>query len=198
MVLKRIFEKQSQGFYVDVGAHHPQRFSNTYHFYLKGWRGINIDAMPGSMEIFNRLRPDDVNLEIPVSNTDSILTYNMFNEPALNSFDEIVVSQHDGFGDYKVVERRQIETRKLRDILTEHLPHSTSIDFLSIDVEGLDYEVLLSNDWAKYRPRVVLIEDLARSALSETSESPIANFMLETGYEPFCKTVSTLFFHLKN
>ena len=49
MILGKIFSGQKHGFYVDVGAHHPLRFSNTYLFYLKGWRGINIDAMPGSM-----------------------------------------------------------------------------------------------------------------------------------------------------
>ena len=74
------------GFFVDVGAHHPQRFSNTYYFYLKGWSGINIDAMPGSMKIFDDLRSRDINLEIPISDKSEILTYYEFDEPALNSF----------------------------------------------------------------------------------------------------------------
>lgn len=67
MILHRIFERQSVGFYVDVGAHHPFRFSNTYLFYQKGWRGINIDAMPNSMRLFNRFRPRDINLECGIS-----------------------------------------------------------------------------------------------------------------------------------
>ncbi len=57
MLLRSIFVDKSTGFYVDVGAYHPQRFSNTNHFYLAGWRGINIDAMPGSMEPFHQFRP---------------------------------------------------------------------------------------------------------------------------------------------
>ena len=56
ILLARFFFGKSQGFYVDIGAHHPQRLSNTYHFYLQGWRGINIDAMPGSMSSFETLR----------------------------------------------------------------------------------------------------------------------------------------------
>jgi hypothetical protein len=52
MVLYRTFETVKEGFYVDVGAHHPDRFSNTYKFYKQGWRGINIDAMPGGMDPF--------------------------------------------------------------------------------------------------------------------------------------------------
>ncbi|MCP2732462.1 FkbM family methyltransferase, partial [Symplocastrum sp. BBK-W-15] len=86
MIISRFFEGKKQGFYVDVGAHHPQRFSNTYRFYLQGWRGINIDAMPGSMEIFNKIRANDINLEISISDCNQILTYYEFNEPALNGF----------------------------------------------------------------------------------------------------------------
>ena len=51
------------GFYVDVGAHHPYYLSNTYIFYRQGWRGLNIDAMPGSMALFEKNRPRDINLE---------------------------------------------------------------------------------------------------------------------------------------
>jgi len=60
MILRRLFEKQLTGFYVDVGAHHPKRFSNTYFFYKQGWHGINIDAMPGSMKLFEKIRPRDI------------------------------------------------------------------------------------------------------------------------------------------
>src|SRR5688500_1685041 len=59
MVLRRLFEGKTRGFYVDVGAHHPRRFSNTYYFYRRARRGINIDAAPGSMEAFNRDRSRD-------------------------------------------------------------------------------------------------------------------------------------------
>ena len=84
MILNRFFERKRNGFYVDVGAHHPKRFSNTYTFYKKGWRGVNIDAMPGSMEKFKKIRPRDINLEFAISNKNGTLVYHMFNEPALN------------------------------------------------------------------------------------------------------------------
>lgn len=63
MILSRIFGDKKNGFYVDVGAHHPFRFSNTYLFYKRGWLGINIDAMPGSMRLFDRFRKNDINIE---------------------------------------------------------------------------------------------------------------------------------------
>src|SRR5580658_8816405 len=67
MILASFFEGKKNGFYVDVGAHHPKRFSNTHHFYIRGWRGINVDATPGSMKLFRRTRPDDINIEAAVS-----------------------------------------------------------------------------------------------------------------------------------
>src|SRR5690349_18351333 len=67
MVLRRVFEHKAHGFYVDVGAHHPMRFSNTYFFYRRGWRGINIDARPGSKREFDRARPRDINVECGVA-----------------------------------------------------------------------------------------------------------------------------------
>src|SRR5574341_354761 len=61
MILRRIFGNVENGFYVDVGAYHPKRFSNTFYFYKKGWSGINIDAMPGSMKFFTKMRSRDIN-----------------------------------------------------------------------------------------------------------------------------------------
>lgn len=66
MVLRKIFKNQKKGFYVDIGAHHPKRFSNTHLLYKKGWKGINIDVTPGSIKLFNQLRPRDTNLELGV------------------------------------------------------------------------------------------------------------------------------------
>ena len=86
LILKRLFDGQKKGLYVDVGAHHPKRFSNTYLFYKMGWRGINIDAMPGSMEKFKEVRPEDINIEAAISDKDELLTYYIFNESALNTF----------------------------------------------------------------------------------------------------------------
>jgi len=144
IILRRIFEKQKTGFYIDIGAHHPKRFSNTYYFYKKGWRGINIDAMPGNMKLFRKMRPRDINLEIPVSDKKRELTYYMFNEPALNSFSKTLSIERDRKEEYKIVDEIKIEILTLAEVLNAYLPSNTRIDFLSVDVEGLDFQVLAS------------------------------------------------------
>jgi hypothetical protein len=80
IVLQRFLQEKEKGFYIDIGAHHPTRFSNTYLLYLKGWRGVNIDAMPGSMELFNELRPEDINIEVPVSDESKEMLFYIYKE----------------------------------------------------------------------------------------------------------------------
>src|SRR5262249_37716331 len=87
LLIDRIFERQDRGTYVDVGAHHPRRFSNTELLHRRGWRGVNIDATPGSMAAFRRLRPRDINLEIGIAATSGDRDFYIFDEPALNTFD---------------------------------------------------------------------------------------------------------------
>lgn len=195
MILSRLFEgKKKKGFYVDVGAHHPQRFSNTYRFYLNGWRGINIDPLPEGMDTFREIRPRDINLEYAISDGEDELTYFEFNETALNSFSPELAEERDGLQNYRVVNKRKIKTHRLADILDKYLPNDQEIDFLNVDVEGLDLRVLQSNDWKKYRPFVVLAEDLPGLALNSAEETPIVDYMVSQGYELQSMSVNTLIF----
>jgi len=195
-ILNRIFENKKKGFYVDVGAHHPHRFSNTYNFYKKGWMGINIDAMPSSMLLFNKIRPRDINLEVPISDKRETLTYYAFNEPALNGFSKDLSISRDGDRNYKIIFQKDMETKTLAQVLDEYLPKGQHIDFLSIDVEGLDYAVLRSNNWGEFRPAVVLVEIL-EARFEDIISSEVTKFMKSRGYALFAKTFYTVFFRLE-
>lgn len=194
LILGKLFGDQKMGFYVDVGAHHPQRFSNTCLFYKRGWRGINIDASPGSMTAFRKLRKRDINLEVPIGSESKVRPYYVFNEPALNSFDNVLSKDRNSAANgYRIIKTLQLRTRTLADVLDEYLPPHQQIDFLSIDVEGLDVEVLKSNDWTKYRPKVVLVEIL-EGALAALESSEVASFLAERNYVPYAKAANTVIF----
>jgi len=193
MILRRLFEDEKQGFYVDVGAHHPRLFSNTCLFYAMGWRGINIDSLPGSMKRFQRARPRDINLEKAVSDKSETLTFYVFDEPALSGFSETLTKKRVAEGEYHIIGQYQVTTEPLRDILDAYLPKGQRIDFLSVDVEGHDLRVLRSNDWGKYRPRAVLVESLETS-LEEILESETYRFMKSERYALLGKSLSTLIF----
>lgn len=193
LILKRFLGDIKNGFYVDIGAHHPFRFSNTYLFYKEGWQGLNVDAMPASMNAFKKFRPRDINVEIPVSDKKQVLAYHIFNEPALNTFSIEEARKKNGLGDYKILEVINLETFPLSDILDKYLPANRVINFLSIDVEGLDFDVLRSNNWEKYQPSIILIESL-RNSLEEINKNEIYVYLKGLNYELVAKTFNTMFF----
>ncbi len=194
MILRRFLGNKTDGFFVDIGAHHPIRFSNTYRFYLDGWRGINVDAMPGSMLPFQKKRPRDINLEVPVSDKKEVLKFYIFNEPALNTFSEKEAQAKDGKNNYKITDVKELQTVTLEDILHEHLPTGQQIDFMSVDVEGLDLRVLQSNNWEKYRPEYLLVEDLM-SDVSDSLEGPLYKFLHSKDYKLVARAYNTAFYH---
>lgn len=192
LILNRLLDGQAQGFYVDIGAHHPVRFSNTYLFYRRGWRGINIDAMPSSMQKFNKVRPRDINIECGVAGSTGKLMFHRFNEPALNTFDDVEAA-HKNKPPYQLIDTVEIAVERLDALLARHLPVGQQIDFLSVDVEGKDEEVLRSNNWSRYRPRFILAETL-RTDMFHLGECPVVRFLSSVGYRPVSKAYNTSFF----
>ena len=193
MIIGRIFDRQRRGFYVDVGAHHPRRYSNTNLFYRRGWRGINVEPNPDAMRAFKSIRARDINLQVGVSDRAGSLKYYQFDEPALNTFDEAIVASRLANTPYKLVGTVEVPVERLDTLLSRHLPAGQEIDFLSVDVEGLDLAVLRSNDWVKFRPRCVLVEALGVS-LEDAQSSDIYRLLSDQGYELVAKTFNTLVF----
>ncbi|WP_199119092.1 FkbM family methyltransferase [Pedobacter sp. ASV28] len=192
MILKALFEQKKgyKGFYVDVGAHHPVRFSNTKYFYDKGWKGINIEPTPNAIKAFKTFRRRDINLNIGIGPEKGELTFYCFNEPALNSFSKEVSERVDRESSkYKIIKELKIEVMPLSLVFDQYLPKGGKIDFISIDVEGLDYQVLTSNNWDKYQPEVILVEE--NIDVDHIGDSPIYNFLKGKGYRFFAKTLRT-------
>lgn len=165
------FSGRNSGFYVDVGAFHPFNISNTCVFYKRGWRGINIEPNPASFRAFPKHRPRDINLNFAVSRYDTEVSFNCSEE----------LSGIDGDADWSRDSRRtadycRVRSMPLSEILNKNLPKDKTIDFMSIDCEGHDAEVLHSNDWDQYRPRIILVED------EEEGASAIDGIMDSVGY----------------
>lgn len=192
LILRQIFVDKADGFYVDVGAHHPKRYSNTFYFYTRGWRGINIDAMPGSMKAFQQTRPHDINLELGISENEGEMTFYVFNEPALNTFDAEVARQNNK-EPFRVVNKVKVRTLSLANVLNQYLPQGQHIDFLSIDVEGLDLVVLKSNNWAQFRTDVILVES-HDFEMDEPMACDVYRYLIDQGYKCIAKTTMTLVF----
>ncbi len=169
------------GFYVDVGAHHPTRFSNTHFFYKAGWNGVNVDPNPGLEELFERERPGDVYLNLAVGGESGTADFYVYNEPALNGIDndrriELEKTQ------YKLIRIDEVRVETLAKILSDHgtgLFRSPS--FANIDVEGYEESVLSGNDWARYLFDFLLLEERVRS-LPELFAGRCHRKLLDLGY----------------
>jgi len=186
-------EKHYKGFYVDVGAHHPYRFSNTAYFYKKGWRGINIEPTPTLFNSFKKLRKKDINLNVGISSGSKSIPFYIFNDQALNTFDEKIAQKRNSKSDeYKIVSKTDIQTFPLKDILEKYLPNNQHIDFLTIDVEGLDLDVLLSNDWTKFQPKFILAE--CESDIENINIDEVYIFLKEQNYSIVGRTKRTSLF----
>jgi FkbM family methyltransferase len=175
------------GFYVDVGAHDPVRFSNTQLFYLRGWRGINIDPRLGFQARLDQCRPGDINLNIAIGRERATQSYFEFNEPALNSFEPELARSRDGVGGYRIESTRPVEVYPLAEVLRRHVPVGQEVTFFTVDVEGLDLDVLMSNDWNLCRPLVIVVELSGDPDLEDLATHPIATYLKSVGYKPLAK-----------
>jgi FkbM family methyltransferase len=195
LVLYRLIGHKTNGFYVDIGAHHPYRFSNTYKFYQIGWRGINIDPLPESMRLFKEKRPRDISLEVAILNSDDQqLNYYMFAETALNTMNEVIAKQRQvAVQTDEFVNKISVPSFRLKDVLDQYLPEGQQIDFFSIDVEGMDFSVIQSNNWDKYRPNFVLLESL-NSNLQEDLNAEVTSFLMGNNYQLVAKTANSLIY----
>src|SRR3989344_1342298 len=163
VLLAKLFADTPHGRYVDVGAHHPKRYSNTYLLYKKGWYGVNIDPNPHTIELFSKARPQDTNLCCGVGQA-GVLTYYRFSDPAVNTF---VAAEAEKWKQKKFLTflgTTKVEIKPLSALV------QGPVDLLTIDAEGMDLEVLQSYDWKEY-PSVVIVEG-----------EDAKNFLLQKGY----------------
>lgn len=186
-ILCEIFKNCPQGFYVDVGAHHPRRFSNTYFLYRSGWRGLNIEPDPDLSFAFRVFRPRDAFVSAAVAEIPNTGILFRFLDPALNTLDPVTAQVRRTEG-WDVRDKIPVRISPLRTILSEHgVDH---IDFLNIDVEGLDLQVLKSIDWQRHAPSVIAVEVRTDDVL-DVGTTDVHAFLSQKGYSLAAKTLRT-------
>jgi FkbM family methyltransferase len=173
VVLARVFDERTDGFFVDVGANDPTHDSVTRHFYERGWTGVNIEPQATCIEALRAERPRDINLNIGVGSAAGRLRFYFVPEAqAMSTFSSEHAELVRSLG-YRT-EQTDIEVCTLDDVFTEHVG-SRTVDFLKVDVEGLEEDVLGGFDWTRWRPRVLVVE-------SSPDESPWEVRLRAAGY----------------
>ncbi len=183
----QILQQKKIGTYVDVGSHHPILANNTFFFYLRNWTGICIDPNPEFTKLYQNKRSKDIFLNVGISDqSDIALNYYKLKDglSARNSFSEEYINSNNLHGSIDQIIPIKIMT--LKEVFNQNILNQP-IDFLTIDCEGFDFNVLKSNDWNKYRPKVVCIETHEKLQNDLVSESAI--FMNQIGYTLKGKTM---------
>lgn len=142
---------KKNGTYIDVGAYRPNEINNTKLFYQRGWRGINIEPSKSGHDMFVKERPEDKNYNCAIGSGE-IEYFGSDNESSGNTCDKNVAEKRG------MKSLGMAKLKPLKEIFEEN--GLTRVDFISMDVEGYEMEILKSNDWNKYRADVLCIEGI--------------------------------------
>lgn len=180
--------------YVDVGANHPSIINNTYLFYKKGWRGINIEPNVILHKNLKRKRKRDINLNIWIGESEGNLEFYTVDPHTLSTFDKEAAEQYKKQG-HKVSDVTKVPILPLSEVFEKYLGERT-IDFMSVDTEGFDMQVLKSNDWDKYKPGFIVLETIeySRTGGGKKINQEYDSFLEEKGYMKFADTyINTIY-----
>ncbi len=187
LIVEKFFRNKKKGFYVDIGCYHPLEGNNTYLLFKKGWNGINADVNSLSVDLFNKARKNDHNINIAVSNQKKRLKiYFRRKINMLNTSSKKLAKIHfrNGF------ESKSIKSNSLNMIIKGSRFKKKKIDFLNIDVEGSELNVLKSLDFIKYKPKLICIEihnheEMYNKSLDYLKRNKVYKFLIKKGYKIF-------------
>ncbi len=175
VTLWRTLKLFGPGFYIDIGANHPTRDSVTRSLYERGWRGINIEPVQHYYDSLCAERPEDVNLCVAVGNEEGELVFFEFPDTGLSTLSVEMAARQKADGIPFI--QRMVKVRTLTSICEKHARSGLPLQFLKIDVEGFEEQVLGGMDLQRWRPWIILIE-------SSYDEDPgWASLILDAGYK---------------
>ena len=184
LVVKKFFKNKKKGFYVDVGCYHPIDGNNTYLLFKKGWEGINIDLNKTSIDLFNRARKNDYNLNVAISNkSKKIKFYYRKKINMLNTINKKFAKSSF----LKGFKTGIIKSENLNLILKKSKIKNKKIDFLNLDIEGNEIDALKSLNFRKYKPRLICVEihinTPGRNTRNNLKNNKIYRFLNKRGYK---------------
>ena len=185
LIIEKFFKEKKKGFYIDIGCYHPLEGNNTYLLFKKGWNGINVDVNSLSIDLFKKARKRDYNINVAVSNQKRKLKiYFRKKINMLNTSSKKLAQIHfrNGF------KSKFINSNSLNSIIKDSKFKKKKIDFLNVDVEGSELNVLKSLNFSKYKPRLICIEihnheEMYNENLDYLKRNKVYKFLTNKGYK---------------
>ena len=183
LIITKLLNSRNKGIYIDVGCHHPFLNNHTYLLYKSGWVGINIDIDYNSIDMFNFFRKNDVNIQTAVTDhKGEVDLYFYHNRAAKNTITK-------EFGS-NAKEKKKINSDTLNNIIENSKFKNSKIDFVSIDVEGNEMNVLSGFNLKKYKPKLILLEfilpnkkEFYEKDINEITNSEVYKFLIKNEYK---------------
>jgi hypothetical protein len=183
--------------YLELGVCEPRNGNNTYRFYLRGARGVLVEADASLIAKIKWERPGDKVLNFGV-NIDAAETadFFIFDEPSINTFNKEEADFREKQGKHKIVKVVSVKLKEINELIGENF-NGGFPDLLSIDIEGLDFQVLNSLDVLKYPIPVIIAETCEYSENHiKVKNKSIEQLMTGRGYFVFADTyINTIFVH---
>lgn len=180
--------------YLDIGAHHPFYLSNTYLFYTNGGSGVCVEPDPYLFKLIQKKRPKDkcLNIGIGVDRTEEADFY-LMSAKTLNTFSKSEAEKVDRETKFKIQSKIKIPLESVNTLIDKYFDQTPN--FISLDVEGLDMEILRSFDFNKYRPEIFCVETLSfTDDNTGEKDQDIIDFMISNNYFVFADThINTIF-----
>jgi FkbM family methyltransferase len=176
--LSLAFAGQPTGFYIDIGAGHPIADNVSFWFYERGWQGIIVEPQRNLVDLYAQLRQRDIRVCGLIGSHCGETDFHVFGR--FHGLSTTV----ENYARAAAVHGAQYRTVRLPMVSLARLceQHNvTSIDFLKVDVEGAEAEVLAGGDWRRYRPRVVVVEAVAPGS-GEPAWEGWESILLSNGY----------------
>ena len=189
VIIDRLLNKKDKGFYIDVGAYDSWVGSNTRRFYGRGWRGLNIEPEKERCEKISSDRKYDINVHMGAGDREGELTFFVMSPKQLSTFSEKVAKSRI-LGGFKLTKKEKVSVDTVSNIYLK-FAIGKEVDFMSIDTEGYEYNVLRGIDWAVLKPKVLCVE-----RNEEEVRAKIDDFLIGIGYDKVAETVSNDIFSL--
>lgn len=188
---QNLLRNVQSGFYVDVGAHHPLRHSNTAALHILGWQGVTVEPVRAQHEAFTRMRPHATNLRAAIHNDHDSVTIYKFRKGLANTIiperGRELAETHDAQGE------ETVPALSLNDLFERHVPADTHVNYLTVDIEGYDVPAILAFDLDRHRPDVICVE-IYRPDMLALGQDPVVRHLTDHGYQLYAINIFSFTF----
>ena len=194
LIIDRILKfkniKYKDIFFLDIGSGHPIKYSNTFYFYIRGSKGISIDASNRNIKLHKVFRPKDISLNLLLGKKSEIVEYQVFNQPELNTVSKKRLEELKKYNISPLFFEKvdQLDSSLFfKENITEHI---SNINFFTIDIEGAELDVLNSIDWKIFKPEIICVEIITLN-FDDIFEHEVYKILKLNGYSIYSKLVNS-------